>query len=190
VRILNDGSDGEVFLLQREPMVIGRTEGLLTFPDDEALAPSHASVRTDGQQAFLRDLDSKRGTFLRTKELDLFDGIEILVGMTVLRFSREEDRPGWKVAVVPGGTKSSWHVALELPLTIGSGKRDLQLADNFVSPKHAEVRKRGERDHLVDLDSLNGTYYRIPPGRNEVVDPGGMFRVGRQVFRFDPSRRR
>lgn len=167
----------ETFRLHSEPLVLGRQEGLVTFPDDALLSPAHASLRSDGRQAFLRDLKSETGTFLRAERVELFDGLEVLVGQTTLRFSASEN--GWRLSLrsPDGKTRAS---VVEGPFAIGRKGQELALEDPSVSPLHAKVRG----GVLTDSGSLNGIYYRIPAHRNEVLEPGGMFRMGRQVFRF------
>jgi hypothetical protein len=174
-----EGRTLETFRLQAEPVVFGRSEGLVTFPDDDLLSPAHVSVRGDGGQAFLRDLKSRHGTFLRAEKVELFDGLELLLGATLLRFTSSGS--GWQVAVrAPDGSTRS--AKLDGSFGIGREGQDLALDDPTVSSTHAKVRGGA----LTDARSLNGTYYRIPAQRNEVLDAGGMFRVGHQLFRFAP----
>lgn len=167
----------ETFRLHSEPLVLGRLEGLVTFPDDALLSPAHASLRSDGRQAFLRDLKSETGTYLRAERVELFDGLEVLIGQTSLRFSAAGD--GWKVSQRSPDGKARASV-VEAAFAVGRKGQDLALEDPAVSPLHAKVRN----GVLADAGSLNGVYYRIPAQRNEVLEPGGMFRMGRQVFRF------
>ena len=167
----------ETFRLQAEPRVLGRAEGLVTFPEDDWMSPAHASLRSDGRQAFLRDLKSQAGTFLRAERVELFEGLEVLVGRTTLRFAPAGG--GWQVTL-RGPEGKSRVVAVEAAFGIGRKGQDVALEDPSVSPLHAKVRG----GVLADAGSLNGIYYRLPAQRNEVLEPGGMFRAGRQVFRF------
>ncbi|HEX7899983.1 MAG TPA: FHA domain-containing protein [Planctomycetota bacterium] len=177
-----EGRTVETFRLQAEPVVLGRSEGLVTFPDDDLLSPAHLSLRCDGVQAFVRDLKSLHGTFLRAEKVELFDGLELLLGGTLLRFTPAGS--GWQIAQrAPDGTTRT--AKLEGAFSIGRRGQDLDLDDPAVSSPHAKVRGGA----LTDVRSLNGTYYRIPAQRNEVLDAGGMFRAGRQLFRFAPRGR-
>lgn len=172
-----EGRVVETFRLGAEPTVLGRSEGWVTFPGDARLSPAHASVRCDGVQAFLRDLKSRHGTFLRAERVEIFDGLECLVGETLLRWVPAG--AGWKV-ISPRG-----EAVFEGAFTIGRRGQDLALDDAAVSGPHAKVKRSGEGATLVDAKSLNGLYYRIPAQRNEVLEPGGMFRIGSQLFRFE-----
>lgn len=183
-RLDAEGRPGETFCLQAEPLILGRSEGLLTFPDDPLLSPAHVSVRCDGVQAFLRDLKSRSGTFLRTDRIDVFDGLECLLGESLLRWTRKPGASGWQVTVSRAGGASRT-LAFDGGFTIGRKGRDLELDDPTVSPLHAKVRAGAEGATLVDAKSLNGIFYRIPAERNEVVESGGMFRAGRQLLRFE-----
>ena len=84
-RLDGEGRAGETFCVHAEPTIIGRSEGLIQFPDDALLSPAHASVRSDGVQAFLRDLKSRQGTYVRAEKIDLFEGLECLLGESRLR---------------------------------------------------------------------------------------------------------
>lgn len=183
-RLDAEGRPGETFLLNAEPLVLGRTEGLLTVPDDPLLSPAHASIRCDGVQAFLRDLRSRRGTFVRAEKVDLFDGLECLVGETLLRWAPAPSGEGWRVAVSCGDAPPRT-ADLGSAFSIGRADQDLALDDPTVSPVHAKARRTPQGTSLVDARSLNGIYYRIPPNRNEVLEAGGQFRAGGQLFRFD-----
>ena len=168
-----EGKVVESFRLGAEPTVIGRSEGMITFPDDARLSAAHASIRCDGVQAFLRDLKSKQGTFLRAERVELFDGLECLLGETLLRWTSAG--AGWKVTTPRGDA------VFEGGFTIGRQGQDLALDDPSVSAPHAKVKGAA----LVDAKSLNGLYYRLPAQRNEVLESGGMFRIGAQHFRVE-----
>jgi hypothetical protein len=177
-----EGRTLETFRLQAEPVVFGRSEGLFTFPDDELLSPAHVSLRSDGVQAFVRDLKSRHGTFLRADKVELFDGLELLLGATLLRFTPSGS--GWQVALrAPDGSTRT--AKMEGAFCIGRQGQELTLDDPAVSSPHAKVRG----GVLTDARSLNGTYYRIPAQRNEVLEAGGMIRAGSLHFRFAPAGR-
>lgn len=174
-----DGQIVETFRLGAEPVVVGRTEGPITFPDDPLLSPAHASLRCDGVQAFVRDLKSRHGTFVRAERVPLFDGLECLLGDTLLRWTPAAGET-WRAAVVSAdGVARS--VAVAAGATLGRKGQDLELDDPAVSPLHARVKDGA----LVDARSLNGLFYRIPAQRNEVLEAGAEIRLGRQLFRFD-----
>ena len=82
-----------------------------------------------------------------------------------------------------GGTSKT--AVFDGGFSIGRKGQDLELDDPTVTPLHAKVRVTGQTATLIDSRSLNGIYYRIPAERNEVLESGGLVRMGRQVFRFE-----
>jgi len=65
---------------------------------------------------------------------------------------------------------------------IGAREGDVILErDPFVSPRHARLRRDGDRWVLEDLKSFNGTYRRI--AGPEELRPGDYVRAGAQVLR-------
>ena len=74
VRIVDDGQEGEVYLLSNRKTVLGRTTGELRFPEDPHLDPVHATVLTRSSDPasrsdhfILRDESAKDGIFLRIR---------------------------------------------------------------------------------------------------------------------------
>ena len=65
---------------------------------------------------------------------------------------------------------------------------DLVLSDPTVSRNHAEVRQRGEKIVLVDLDSTNGTFIDDEAVEQVPLRPGQIFRVGRTKIRVERIR--
>lgn len=204
VRILEGGAPGELYFLGSKPLILARTDGDLNYPDDAYLSKRHASVRMDGTRACLRDLESKNGTFVRVREgMELVDGSECLIGDTLLKWSRGRPSPAgktldfgedsqngdWKVSVLwrRSGKPRTQSVAGDC--TIGSGDADLKLDDEYVSALHAKVRTKGGETRLMDADSVNGLYARIPSDREHLLEEGALFRVGRQLFRFQGAGR-
>lgn len=86
-----EGVARDVHHLRKPETVLGREVGDVVFTDDPFLSRRHAAVRVepaDGQapRAFLRDLDSSNGTFLRIRgEAELRDGDELRVGQQLFR---------------------------------------------------------------------------------------------------------
>jgi hypothetical protein len=61
--------------------------------DDEAVSGRHFQVETLGREVFIRDLDSRNGTFLNGRSIrycELRPGDEVLAGRTVLIFRTSE----------------------------------------------------------------------------------------------------
>lgn len=85
-RILEDGSDGEVFPLRRFPFVFGREDGEARFPNDRFMSRRHAELRWENGRLLLVDLGSRNGTYIRREDdLRLRDGDILLIGRQLLR---------------------------------------------------------------------------------------------------------
>ena len=61
----------------------------------------------------------------------------------------------------------------------------LTLADEWVSRRHARIRRVDDEYVLEDLDSSNGTYVDGVPIVSCVLRPGDWIQVGRNLFRFE-----
>ena len=70
---------------------------------------------------------------------------------------------------------------------IGRGMCDASYPnDALLSLRHAAVQKREGRVYLRDLESVNGTFLKQ---RQDVeLNPGDVFVLGRQIFRFTTQR--
>lgn len=81
-----------------------------------------------------------------------------------------------------GSTGKSIRIAKETVI----GRSDCELiysADTLLSPRHASITLRGERLHLRDLGSQNGTF--IKQRQDTDLAPGDVFLIGRELFRFN-----
>lgn len=56
-------------------------------------------------------------------------------------------------------------------------------SDMLLSPRHAALALRGERLHLRDLGSQNGTF--LKQRQDTDLAPGDVFLIGRELFRFN-----
>ena len=61
----------------------------------------------------------------------------------------------------------------------------LTLADEWVSRRHAHIRRVDDEYVLEDLDSSNGTYVDGVPIVSCVLRPGDWVQIGRNLFRFE-----
>jgi pSer/pThr/pTyr-binding forkhead associated (FHA) protein len=91
--ILDDGSQdiGEVVRIRSPSTVIGRSEGNVIIPHDHGMSARHAEICLRVEEGhyhwYLRDLDSRNGTFIRVAQSVLKDKQELLIGSRRLRFS-------------------------------------------------------------------------------------------------------
>ncbi len=209
VSILKDGTDGQSFPIQAEQFDIGRSEGEVTLVDDPYLSPRHARVRRQGDQFFLRDLDSVNGIYLRLRDsVELSHGDMVLAGQQVLRLEVLDDvespfGPAGVHGVLVFGTPESPRAARLMQYTteglvrdvfylyrnetvIGRESGDIVFTDDpFLSRRHASVRfdRAARKFTLADSGSSNGTFVRIRGER--ALAHQDQFRVGRHLFRFE-----
>jgi len=86
ILICNDGtlSEGEIFHVRTDRVVIGRTHGSIAIGHDVAMSASHAEIArvdTGGQYAWvLRDLGSSNGTLVRARAITLRQGTTLQLG--------------------------------------------------------------------------------------------------------------
>jgi pSer/pThr/pTyr-binding forkhead associated (FHA) protein len=80
-----------------------------------------------------------------------------------------------------GSTGKSIRIAKET--VIGSSNCDvIYSSDTLLSPQHASLALRGQKLHLRDLGSQNGTF--IKQRQDTDLVPGDIFLIGRELFRF------
>ena len=71
------------------------------------------------------------------------------------------------------------------PIRMGRGSENsLTLENDAVSRRHAQVEKRGEHYHVVDLQSTNGTYVNDEVVSDYQLRRGDQIKVGNTIFKF------
>ncbi|MGF1469004.1 MAG: FHA domain-containing protein [Sandaracinaceae bacterium] len=209
IAILKDGTDGRAYPIHDETTDIGRHEGQVALAEDPYLSSRHARLVFRGGRAWLRDLDSVNGIYLRIREpVDLADGDMLLLGQQVLRFELLAEAelplgPATQHGVMVFGTPEVQRIARLVQYTtegvgrdvhylyrdetvIGREQGDLVFTDDpFMSRRHAAVSvdRANRRFVLRDLGSSNGTAIRFRGERG--LRHGDQFRVGRHLFRFE-----
>ncbi len=99
IRVKNGPSQGQTFTIGDKPLIIGRDETCDLPLQDKGASRQHAEIFKIGDMCFIRDLESKNGTFVndnRITEEMLRDGDRIQVGGTIVIFeplagARQED---------------------------------------------------------------------------------------------------
>lgn len=77
---------GNVHMLREPEVVLGRSYGDITFPDDAFVSGTHCKVAQRGDNAVVSDLGSSNGTYLRAKsEVGLDDGDLVLLGQQLFQ---------------------------------------------------------------------------------------------------------
>ncbi|MFH1131173.1 MAG: FHA domain-containing protein [Pseudomonadota bacterium] len=84
--IVGHGIEGSAFPLMGEVMSIGREKGDVIFSDDGYVSGAHAKISFQNGQAYLTDLGSSNGTYVRIKRPTVLDfGTFILIGQQLFR---------------------------------------------------------------------------------------------------------
>ena len=89
IRIKTGANAGQVFEVGEAPLIVGRDDRAEIQVLDQGISRRHAEVFRMGEMYFIRDLDSRNGTFVneeRVKEELLRDGDEVRIGSTILVF--------------------------------------------------------------------------------------------------------
>jgi hypothetical protein len=207
VSVNRDGTDGAIAALTGESFDVGRSEGGLTFAEDPYLAPRHVRFLSHKGKVVVRPIDTVNGVYLRVLgSCDLAPGDQFLVGKELMRFEplapeeREQHpliehgvrlfgsapRESWgrlRQLTSGGTTRDIWHLTRP-ELVLGREEGDVTFPDDeFMSRRHAAVKKVGPKARLEDLNSSNGTFVRIKGDRE--LRPGDVLRVGDQLMRFE-----
>jgi pSer/pThr/pTyr-binding forkhead associated (FHA) protein len=168
------------------------------------VSPIHASFYYADGRLYVRDEGSRNGTFIRVKDpVPVTDGEVFLVGEQVLRYTAYNPTPvrvGDDGAVFCGTPVTPWtfrieqlhhggqvglaHCVQTSGVTIGREDCEINFPrDRFISHYHARLEVKGHETLLKDLDSRNGTYFRI---KSEVpLSNGDYVFIGRQLLRVE-----
>ncbi|MEO6951357.1 MAG: FHA domain-containing protein [Polyangia bacterium] len=206
VVVRRDGSDGDSVRIRSTAFDIGRTEGGLHFGEDIYLAERHARILFAAGKATLRPLDKVNGVYLRLRgAVELHPGDQFIVGKEVIRWEpvgpEEGDvfivehgvrlfgtvpREAWgrlRQLTASGTSRDVWHMSRP-DLVLGREEGDITFPDDeFMSRRHAAVRRGTARPKLEDLNSSNGTFIRVR-GDHELKS-GDLLRLGDQLLRVE-----
>ena len=207
VAVHRDGSEGESYPMHGDYVEIGSsTSAALRFVDPY-LAGVHARIeRVGASTARIVPLDKLNGVFLRVRApVEIHDDSDFLIGRQLLRYNlvaageREgksliqhgvtlfgsPERPVWarlSQLQPTGGILDIRHFHEE---EVAIGREDGHWVfrdDEFMSRRHAVLKREKGCCMLADLGSSNGTFLRLREPSNLVE--GDFLRVGDQMFRM------
>lgn len=207
IQIRPDGSLGETVPIMHRETTIGRNAPSAVFQEDAFLSPDHAQLEMNHDGVFVTDLGSVNGTYQKiTDEVELVSGDRFRLGQELLLFESVGELPllvqqptddtkiiGSPLAPSVWGRLSqivaldyiSNAFLLELnEVVLGRENGNIVFPeDGFVSGRHSKISHRDGRFYLRDLDSSNGTYFRIR-GRTQLKS-GDVLLLGQQLFQID-----
>jgi len=187
-----------------DQVIVGRTDGDLTFPNDPTLSSPHARIFVSDGVLMAEDLASRNGLYHRVVQpIELVHGLRFLVGEQVMRFEyfnpvrilKQPDgtyfcgsaAPQWKfrlVQILKGGVEGNVYCSSAKVVTIGREDSDINFADDrFISYQHAIVEAKDGRYYLADRNSRNGTYIQIDHAQE--LAKGDIVAIGKALLRVD-----
>ncbi|MGM0596417.1 MAG: FHA domain-containing protein [Myxococcota bacterium] len=206
ILIKGSGQDGTTYYLNGKEHIIGRSEGQIQ-PEkpDPFLSPRHANFFYDNNNLFVKDEDSVNGVFARIKgSINIQPGDVFMLGQQLFRLDTidepeelapEEDGTYFYatpqmpasfilVRILQGGIEGDIYRAEENVITIGRESNTVNFpSDPFISGNHARIELKSEGFVLTDLNSSNGTFFKI---RDEkLLSSGDFIFVGQQLFRVE-----
>lgn len=174
--------------IRQTPFVIGRQDGDMVVGHERQMSRRHARIdrvqEGDVWHWYLGDLRSTNGTFIRTTQAILEDGVEVLLAGELVRFHEPASGPPVLERVAPSTEPE------RVKLTPGShligtdaGTCLPFLRDSpFLDPQHLRVDQVRGRWQIVDLASTNHLWVSIRK-RTELIS-GSVFQIGEQRFGF------
>jgi len=206
VLVKADTGDGVAYQLSGTDHLLGRSEGVILFPDDPLLSPRHANFFYREEKLFVNDEGSSNGVYIRIHApTRLESGAFFLVGEQLLQiealapdFGPQPDAEGTYFYASPkraskmrllqrlrGGDIGLIVRARGDTITLGREGNDVNFPDDpFISGRHAEVSLGPDGAFLItDVGSKNGTFVRIL-GETQLVHGDYVF-AGQQLFRVE-----
>jgi hypothetical protein len=201
---------GTQWRLQAGETVIGRTSGMVLFPDDSYLAARHCRVEFRGEDLWLVPEDEANGVYLRIRQPEnLAFGGDFVIGVQRMRLIGPAELPRAVNGPAPGddtrllGTEvpvdsfavkrvfqdpnlAEVYFRPQRVLSIGRARCDVNFPDDpFLSGRHAQLTRTTTGATLEDLGSRNGTFIRVVGDRK--LGHGDVIMLGEQVLRVEVS---
>lgn len=166
--------------------------------DDDSVSEAHAEIRKDGDHLYLADLRSFGGTHVNgnriTERFQLRAGDRVALGKVELEIVDPKSAGGPSAPAVPIA-KSEWSLTAlggelkgkSFPIhgivTLGrSNKCDVNINDEYMSRRHAELSIKAGVLRIVDLDSSNGTYVNGQKVAEKALKPGDRIAFDQNIF--------
>jgi|GEM_PF-4329584 pSer/pThr/pTyr-binding forkhead associated (FHA) protein len=175
---IGPSSEREV-VVDRSPFTIGRSKSCDLVIEDDYISRNHAEITFRDGRFYISDSGSSNGTFLSGRRLapkevaPISDGDLIRIGpYHSFRFLTGAKRKGMgRILIEEGVRKGREFIISSQVVEIGRDPgNDIFLPEEFISRRHARIRRDGDLYLISDLGSRNGTYIngkRIEPGKDQ-----------------------
>nr|BFE66298.1 hypothetical protein GCM10020063_108240 [Dactylosporangium thailandense] len=179
-----------------DTVTIGRDAANDLVIEGNLISRRHAEVIWNDDGWFLRDLDSRNGTFVggeRAAFIAATDGGEVHLGSAdgpKITFRVRTITEQLPVEPSPPQREATRHEFEAGRIRIGRGAdNDIVLSDLRSSRNHAELRRTATGGfEVVDLGSRNGTFHNGKQVTREDMRPGDLISIGKHEFIFDGAR--
>lgn len=165
--------------------------------DDDGVSEVHAEIRKEGDHLYLGDLRSFTGTFVNgsriTERFQLRSGDRITLGKVELEIvdpkssgaaapSAPAVKVDWSLTALGGELKGK-SFPIHGIITLGrSNKCEININDEYMSRRHAELSIKGGVLRIIDLDSSNGTYVNGQKVAEKALKPGDRIAFDQNIF--------
>ena len=196
LRIQLKNSDQPPIWIAEKTFTIGSADqNHLVLPDSPYISSTHLKLITREDKLFLKDNNSESGSFVNNKrvtQIELMPGDEIQLGNTEILVlaaqannTHDDQQPATWALVGDGSWLAGQEFKIETnPAIIGRGTVcDITLSGTHLSRQHAELHIKGNRLHIRDLASANGTFINDQRINEAVVKPGDQVRFDVYSFR-------
>ncbi len=197
---------GQKFRVGNNGAQVGRSKGVVLFPDDPFISPLHATIVVKDGRVSVRDDGSTSGVYVSIQGqetvppdcyfctgLRLFRYVGALEPappfvpgrMTVYGAPVPPNQVHYQVEEILLGDRPGKAVITAGPiLTIGQSKCDLSYAnDDGMAPRHCELSPMPTGAMIRDLSGGLGTYIRVKGERP--LKPGDRLRIGQQTLQLE-----
>lgn len=208
--VIAGSGKGQRYRLPSGGCWVGRSRGNILFPEDFFLSAHHATMTVREGQLCIRDEASASGVFVSVsgQETIARDAL-FCAGQHLFRYlgqlqpqaRRAVGQPQVYGAPIPsgqpvygveevlvGGRPGRAVITVGPLLTIGQLRCDLSFPrDEDLAGRHCELTPVPQGAILRDLSGALGTFLRIVPGSDRVLNAGDRFRIGQQVLQVEAS---
>lgn len=204
--VLAGPARGQRFKLAATGAQVGRSKGVILFPDDPFISPLHATLQVRDGKLYVRDESSTSGVYVSINNTETIPvGGTFCTGLRLFRYVGSIDPPQpWNRAdvLVYGSTvpNGQVHYAVEEVLlgdrggrcllspgpvlTVGQGRCDFSYPnDEGLAPRHCEISPLHDGAVLRDLSGGLGTFVRVTGERP--IKSGDRLRIGQQTLQVE-----